>query len=148
LLYAGVGKRERDRRAAEMLKLVGLGDRLHHMPNQLSGGQQQRVAIARALVNDPQVLLADEPTGNLDEETGREVLSLIQGLNHTLGQTILLVTHDPSVAAWAPRRVLVRDGRIESDVAQTPASDDELLAAPHPALSSNGTGKLMLPLAH
>jgi putative ABC transport system ATP-binding protein len=116
LVYGGVSPRERRARALELLKLVGLSDRAGHTPNQLSGGQQQRVAIARALVNRPQVLLADEPTGNLDSVTGAEILKEIRRLNREQGQTILLVTHDPSIAAVADRLVTVRDGRIASDV--------------------------------
>ena len=120
LLYAGVAARQRSRRALEMLKLVGLADRVHHMPNELSGGQQQRVAIARALINRPQVLLADEPTGNLDSHTSEEILTEFQRLNRELRQTILLVTHDPSIGRWARRLVTVRDGRIAGDVPTKP----------------------------
>jgi putative ABC transport system ATP-binding protein len=116
LLYAGVSTRQRRLRALEMLKLVGLEDRKSHMPNQLSGGQQQRVAIARALVNRPQILLADEPTGNLDSRTGEEILTQFQRLNGELGQTIVMVTHDPTIASHATRQVMVKDGLIESDV--------------------------------
>ncbi|HEY7313573.1 MAG TPA: ABC transporter ATP-binding protein [Gemmataceae bacterium] len=120
LLYAGVSARQRSRRALEMLKLVGLADRVHHVPNELSGGQQQRVAIARALINRPQVLLADEPTGNLDSRTSQEILSEFQRLNRELRQTILLVTHEPTIGRWARRLVTVRDGRIAGDVAVKP----------------------------
>ncbi len=120
LLYAGLSSRERFRRALEMLKRVGLADRAHHQPNQLSGGQQQRVAIARALVNDPQVILADEPTGNLDSRTGTEILQEFQRLNREHGQTIVMVTHDPAIAAHAPRIITVKDGLIESDVSNYP----------------------------
>jgi putative ABC transport system ATP-binding protein len=116
LLYAGLTPRQRHERALEMLKLVGLTDRAHHLPNQLSGGQQQRVAIARALVNQPHIILADEPTGNLDSRTGEEILREFERLNRELGQTIVMVTHDPQIAAHAPRQVMVRDGLIESDV--------------------------------
>jgi putative ABC transport system ATP-binding protein len=116
LLYAGVPPAKRRARALELLKLVGLGERLHHTPNQLSGGQQQRVAIARALVNRPRVLLADEPTGNLDSKTGAEILTELQRLNREQGQTIVLVTHDPAIAAWAKRLITVKDGRIASDL--------------------------------
>jgi putative ABC transport system ATP-binding protein len=121
LLYAGISARERRRRALEKLTLVGLADRANHHPNQLSGGQQQRVAIARGLINQPQVLLADEPTGNLDSQTGTEILSEFQRLNQNFGQTIVLITHDPSIAAVAPRLVTVRDGLIASDVIHRPA---------------------------
>jgi putative ABC transport system ATP-binding protein len=116
LLYAGMSPGERRRRALAMLKQVGLADRFEHMPSQLSGGQQQRVAIARALVNCPQVILADEPTGNLDSRTGAEILEEFKRLNQELGQTIIIVTHDPSVAGQALRQITVMDGLIESDV--------------------------------
>ena len=116
LVYARMPAAQRRAKALRMLSLVGLEDRAHHLPNQLSGGQQQRVAIARALINEPQILLADEPTGNLDSATGEEILSLFHGLNRDLGQTIVLVTHDPGIADRAPRQVTVRDGLIASDV--------------------------------
>jgi putative ABC transport system ATP-binding protein len=116
LVYCGMPPRLRRTRALELLRLVGLEGRAAHTPNQLSGGQQQRVAIARALVNRPQVLLADEPTGNLDSTTGAEILAEFRRLNREQRQTIILVTHDPSVAATAERLVTVRDGRIASDV--------------------------------
>ena len=115
LLYAGVSARQRAERALEVLHLVGLGDRAHHLPNQLSGGQMQRVAIARALVNEPATLLADEPTGNLDSKTGAEIMAEFQRLNHDLGLTIVLVTHDPSVAEQAARVVTLKDGLVASD---------------------------------
>jgi putative ABC transport system ATP-binding protein len=121
LIYAGCGARERRSRAMEMLKLVGLTERAHHTPAQLSGGQQQRVAIARALINRPQLLLADEPTGNLDSRTGAEILAEFERLNRELGQTIVLVTHDPGLAAHAPRQVTVRDGLIVSDEVRRPS---------------------------
>jgi putative ABC transport system ATP-binding protein len=114
LVYAGVGRRERRRRAAEMLQRMGLAERCHHRPNQLSGGQQQRVAIARALIHRPPLLLADEPTGNLDSATGVEVMAELTRLHHE-GQTIILVTHDPQVARTAERTITLRDGRIVSD---------------------------------
>src|SRR5262245_21364302 len=120
LLYAGIGPGERRRRALKMLDLVGLARRAGHRPNQLSGGEQQRVAIARSLVNEPQVLLADEPTGNLDSRNGAEILAEFQRLHRELGQTIVLVTHDPAIGAHAPRLVTVRDGLIDSDVTQQP----------------------------
>ncbi len=116
LVYAGIPPRRRRERALELLALVGLADRADHLPNQLSGGQQQRVAIARALANRPQVLLADEPTGNLDSRTWAEILAEFRRLN-AYGQTIILVTHDPAIAACADRLVTVRDGRIAADVA-------------------------------
>jgi len=116
LLYAGLTARQRRRQAMEMLDLLGLADRSHHMPNQLSGGQQQRVAIARAMINQPQVILADEPTGNLDSRTGEEILGEFQRINRERGQTIVMVSHDPNIAAHAYRQVTVRDGLIESDI--------------------------------
>jgi putative ABC transport system ATP-binding protein len=115
LLYAGVSPRERRKRALEVLDLVGLAHRASHTPNQLSGGQQQRVAIARALVNRPQLLLADEPTGNLDSQTSAEVLAEFDRLSREHGQTIIMVTHEPEVAGHAARVITVRDGRIASD---------------------------------
>jgi putative ABC transport system ATP-binding protein len=111
LLYQGVGRRERHARAAAALERLGLGDRLDHEPTELSGGQQQRVALARALVTDPAVILADEPTGNLDSASGGEVIELLRELHHA-GRTLVLVTHDPDVAAHADRLVHVRDGRV------------------------------------
>jgi putative ABC transport system ATP-binding protein len=115
LLYAGLPARERKRRALELLARVGLTDRAHHRPNQLSGGQQQRVAIARALVNRPRLLLADEPTGNLDSATGAEILAEFQRLHRDGGLTVVLVTHDPTVAQTAERVVTLRDGQIVGD---------------------------------
>jgi len=114
LLYCTMSNKERKERAIEALRLVGLGDRIHHYPNQLSGGQQQRVAIARALVNDPSIVLADEPTGNLDSRTSVEVMGIFQELNEK-GITILLVTHEPDIAQFAKRHIVFRDGRIRSD---------------------------------
>jgi putative ABC transport system ATP-binding protein len=114
LTYAGVPRGERRRRAAEMLERVGLTDRGHHRPSELSGGQQQRVAIARALVNEPSLILADEPTGNLDSRTGEEILLLLQALNEH-GVTLLVVTHDELIASRAARIVRLADGRVVSD---------------------------------
>ena len=103
-----------------MLDLVGLKDRAHHAPNQLSGGQQQRVAIARALVNAPEILFADEPTGNLDSATGVEILGEFERLNRELNQTIVMVTHDPAIADHAARQITVRDGQVECDTSLLP----------------------------
>jgi putative ABC transport system ATP-binding protein len=111
LLYQGVGRRERTRRATEALERLGLGDRLKHEPSQLSGGQQQRVAFARAIVTDPALILADEPTGNLDSHSGQDVLALLREL-HAAGRTIVLITHDAEVAAAATRQVHILDGRL------------------------------------
>ena len=114
LRYAGgIGRRERRDRAAEVLDQLGLGDRLRHKPDELSGGERQRVAIARALVNDPSMLLADEPTGNLDSDTSREILKVVRDL-HDRGHTIVTVTHDPNVAGEAERIVRIIDGRVEA----------------------------------
>jgi putative ABC transport system ATP-binding protein len=115
LVYAGVGARERERRAREALTAVGLAGREDARPNQLSGGQQQRVAIARAIVNNPEVILADEPTGNLDSKMGAEIMRLITHMNRDRGITVLMVTHDATCAAYALRQVVFRDGRIVAD---------------------------------
>ncbi len=119
LLYAGAGSAERHARAKEALARVGLADRAGHHPNQLSGGQQQRVAIARALVNHPRIILADEPTGNLDSRTGVGVMALFQELGRT-GITVVLVTHEPDIAEYASRVIVMRDGRILSDARRAP----------------------------
>ena len=114
LVYAGVRGRERRERAAAALDRVGLGHRMDHRPSELSGGQRQRVAIARALVNQPSILLADEPTGNLDSVTSEEIMEVFAGL-HTAGQTVIMVTHEPHIAARAERIVVLRDGHVEVD---------------------------------
>ena len=114
LVYRGLRARERHRRAAAALDKVGLANRVHHRPNELSGGQRQRVAIARALVTEPSLLLADEPTGNLDSATGEEIIRLFEQL-HAAGHTLVLVTHEPSIAARCPRAVRLMDGRVVSD---------------------------------
>jgi len=116
LVYAGLGSKERRTLAMEALTRVGLGDRVQHRPNELSGGQRQRVAIARALVNRPSILLADEPTGNLDSATSEEIMALFEAL-YQEGQTIVLVTHEPDIAAHARRQIHLLDGRVERDFA-------------------------------
>jgi putative ABC transport system ATP-binding protein len=123
LLYNGASARERHGRARERLRQVGLEGREHHHPNQLSGGQQQRVAIARALINEPAILLADEPTGNLDSRTSVEILGIFQRLNRENGITVILVTHEPDIAAYASRKILFRDGRIVKDEPVTARRD-------------------------
>jgi putative ABC transport system ATP-binding protein len=130
LLYSGAGRAERERRARARLEQVGLGDRLEHTAGQLSGGQQQRVAIARALVNDPLLLLADEPTGALDTRTSLEVMLLLQGLNRA-GQTVVFVTHESEIARFASRIVRFRDGRVERDERRQPDDAAAIAAALH-----------------
>ena len=117
LVYAGLPKSEREERAKSVLDMVGLSDRMDHRPNQLSGGQRQRVAVARALVNKPSIILADEPTGNLDTKTSLDIMELFREI-HTAGNTIILVTHEEDIAAHAHRVVRLRDGMIESDQRQ------------------------------
>src|SRR5438270_2199191 len=116
LIYAGMDRESREERAAQALTDVGLGDRIQHKPNELSGGQRQRVAIARALVNDPSIILADEPTGNLDSKTGEEIMALLEDL-YRQGNTIILVTHEHDIAQHAHRIIFIRDGKIASDEA-------------------------------
>jgi putative ABC transport system ATP-binding protein len=122
LIYAGVNGKIRKERAAAMLHLVGLGDRMDHRPTELSGGQRQRVAIARALINEPALLLADEPTGNLDSQTGIEIMALFDDLQKN-GQTIVLVTHEHDIAEHAHRQIVLRDGRIEQDERRRTGAD-------------------------
>jgi putative ABC transport system ATP-binding protein len=117
LVYRGISRSERKRIATEALERVGLGDRMHHLPNELSGGQRQRVAIARALVGHPAILLADEPTGNLDSKTSQEIMALIDQL-HKDGQTIIMVTHEPDIASHCERVILLEDGKVHSDTRQ------------------------------
>jgi putative ABC transport system ATP-binding protein len=130
-LYARIPKEDREKRAVEALELVGLGDRIHHYPSQLSGGQQQRVAIARALVNKPAILLADEPTGNLDSRTSVEIMDIFQKLNAE-GLTIMMVTHEHDIAEFAKRNIVFRDGKIRRDelVAGSPSAADVLKTMP------------------
>ncbi|MBP7273903.1 MAG: ABC transporter ATP-binding protein [Saprospiraceae bacterium] len=114
LVYAGMNKKQRLEKAQAAMESVGLGDRMHHKPNELSGGQRQRVAIARALVNDPAIILADEPTGNLDTKTSYDIMRIFEEI-HKNGNTVILVTHEPDIAAYANRIIRLRDGLIESD---------------------------------
>ncbi len=114
LVYAGVGKKEREEKAKKVLEAVNLTDRMHHKPNELSGGQRQRVAIARALVNDPAIILADEPTGNLDTKTSHEIMAIFEKINEN-GNTVIIVTHEEDIANLAKRIIRLRDGVLESD---------------------------------
>ncbi len=123
LTYARVGRKAREVKAKTLLSSVGLGDRMTHKPTELSGGQQQRVSIARALANDPDIILADEPTGALDSKTGQEVLRLLQSLNRQ-GKTILIITHDMAIARYARRIIRLKDGLVESDTVNTEVNDD------------------------
>lgn len=132
MLYLGIKPAEREKRAKEALELVGLETRMHNMPNQLSGGQQQRVAIARSLVNHPAIILADEPTGNLDSRTSIEVMDIFQRLNRERGITVALVTHEPDIAQYASRVILFKDGRIKRDyeIENQRLAREELLSLP------------------
>jgi len=131
LLYSrGISARERHRRATEKLALVGLSDRLHHHPSQLSGGQQQRVAIARALVNNPSILMGDEPTGNLDSRTSSEIINLFWQLNQEQRLTVILVTHDQDVARHARRNIVLRDGQVVADTTDFSQAIQALHASP------------------
>jgi putative ABC transport system ATP-binding protein len=121
LIYAGVSRDEREERARQVLDQVGLADRMHHRPNELSGGQRQRVAVARALVNRPSIILADEPTGNLDSATSMEIMALFRAI-HEAGNTIIVVTHEEDIAACAQRVVRLKDGRVDSDAAARPVA--------------------------
>jgi len=132
LIYAGAGRTERRERAREALEAVGLGHRLDHLPTELSGGQQQRVAIARALANDPSIILADEPTGNLDSESGADVMAVLQGLNRERGMTVVLVTHDPMIARHTERIIHLHDGQI---------THNEIVEDPLVARPGGGTGQ-------
>jgi putative ABC transport system ATP-binding protein len=131
LIYAGLPRGERRERARQALEQVGLGDRAHHQPNELSGGQRQRVAIARALVNSPSILLADEPTGNLDSATSQEIMELFDRL-HAAGNTVILVTHEPDIAEHSHRRIVLRDGKVVTDQPTARAS------APEPGAARSG----------
>lgn len=133
LVYAGYSKTDRQAKAKKALESVGLGDRMSHKPNELSGGQRQRVAIARALVNDPAIILADEPTGNLDTKTSMEIMSIFEEI-HKAGNTVILVTHEPDIALFAHRIVRLRDGMVESDLA-----NDNIVTALNSPLRQSGS---------
>jgi putative ABC transport system ATP-binding protein len=139
LVYRGVNGRERRRRVTEALELVGLADRIHHRPNELSGGEQQRVAIARALAAQPDIILADEPTGNLDSRSGAEIMVIFQRLNREMGITVAFVTHDPDIAAHTRRIVQLLDGKIVADeLVENPLDAEATLAAVLAERNANG----------
>ncbi|HHH55369.1 MAG TPA: ABC transporter ATP-binding protein [Bacteroidetes bacterium] len=128
LIYAGLGKKKRLEMAEKALTIVGLQDRMHHNPNELSGGQRQRVAIARAIVNNPAIILADEPTGNLDTKTSIEIMEIFENI-HNAGNTVILVTHEPDIAEYAQRAIHLRDGLIETDTLTKKAAANGIAAA-------------------
>jgi putative ABC transport system ATP-binding protein len=136
LIYAGIPRSERRKRAEDAIARVGLSDRAHHKPNELSGGQRQRVAVARALVGNPSIILADEPTGNLDSKTGAEIMRMFDEL-HASGQTIILITHEDEIAAHAKRTIRLRDGEIESDVTNGASRRRDGVATGGPALAGS-----------
>ncbi len=146
LIYRGMGAHQRRETAKAALESVGLSDRMKHRPNELSGGEQQRVAIARAIVGDPKIILADEPTGNLDSRSGEEVMAIFQDL-HVRGITLILVTHDPDIARHAERIVSMRDGRVVSDVPVKNRLDarDVLAEMPHPEVANAAAGDGAIP---
>jgi putative ABC transport system ATP-binding protein len=139
LIYRGINGRERRQRVTEALEMVGLADRIHHRPNELSGGEQQRVAIARALATQPDIILADEPTGNLDSRAGAEIMVIFQRLNREMGITVVFVTHDPDIAAHTRRIVQLLDGKIVADeLVENPLDADATLAAVLAERDANG----------
>jgi putative ABC transport system ATP-binding protein len=149
MIYTGIPKSEREKRAHQLLQLLGLKNHARHKPTELSGGQQQRVAIARALVNDPALLLADEPTGNLDSQNGLELMAVLQALNER-GSTILLVTHDPNIASFAQRQLLFLDGRLLSDtpVSETRSAYAEWMKLKQDATSVTESEEPVMPREH